>query len=398
MVLNSEYYFEREKKYHLGVYRRSPVVFVSGEGPYLFDLEGEKYLDFLAGIAVNVLGYSFPPLVKAIQEEAAKLLHTSNLFYTLPQIELAERLIKISGLSKAFFVNSGAEANEVAMKVARFYGRRKHKKRFKFISFERSFHGRTLLTLAATGQKKFHQDLEPLPLGIAYAKLNDLQSVLEILDDEVCAIIVEPVQGEGGVYPSSKEFLQGLRELCDREDILLIFDEVQCGMGRTGSFFAFQHFGVKPDLVTLAKGLGGGLPIGCCLLDEKVLPFLHPGDQGSTFGGNPVCARSACVVCDEVSKESFLKKVGEKGDYLKKELEGLQKKYPGLIKEVRGVGLMWGIEIPGRAKEAAQKLFESKVLVNACNDDVVRLLPPLIIEEEHIDLVTSALDKILATW
>jgi len=394
-VKGSDYYFEKEKKYHLGVYRRFPVVFVSGEGPYLFDLEGNKYLDFLAGIAVNVLGYNFPPLVKAIQEEATRLLHTSNLFYTLPQIELAERLVKISGLSKAFFVNSGAEANEVAMKVARFYGHRKHQKRFKFVSFERSFHGRTLLTLAATGQEKFHKDLEPLPSGIAYAQLNDLESVLKVLDDEVCAIIVEPVQGEGGIYPSSKEFLQGLRELCDKEDILLIFDEVQCGVGRTGSFFAFQHFEVKPDLVTLAKGLGGGLPIGCCLLSEKVLPFLHLGDQGSTFGGNPLCARSACVVCDEVSKEPFLRGVSEKGNYLKEKLEDLQRKHPDLVKDVRGIGLMWGVEIPGRAKEVAQGLFENRVLVNACNDDVVRFLPPLIIEREHVDLAVDELNKIL---
>jgi predicted acetylornithine/succinylornithine family transaminase len=348
----------------------------------------------MAGIAVNVLGYSFPPLQEAIKREVDKLLHASNLYYSVPQVELAERLVEKSGFSRVFLVNSGAEANEVALKMARFYRKRKYGKGYKFISFYRSFHGRTLLTLALTAQEKFHQDLDPFPPGIEYATLNDLQSVEKVLDEEVCAIIVEPVQGEGGIYPCEREFLEGLRKLCDEKDVILIFDEVQCGIGRVGKFFAFESFGVRPDIVTLAKGLGGGLPLGAVLVDEKVSASVHRGDQGSTFGGNPVCARSACVVVDEVSEENFLAAVREKGKYFEKQLKKLVSTFP-IAKEVRGKGLMLGFEVPGKAKKVAEEMLKEGVLVNACNDDVVRFLPPLIINQEEIDEGVEALKKVL---
>ncbi|MGC8778967.1 MAG: aspartate aminotransferase family protein, partial [Candidatus Caldatribacteriaceae bacterium] len=379
--MNSQEIIEKEGQYFLGTYNRFPIVFVRGEGVYLFDVEGKRYLDLMAGIAVNILGYRFPPLLEAIKKEVDHLLHISNLYYSVSQVELAERLVKKSGFPRVFLVNSGAEANEVALKMARFYGRKKYGKRYKFISFHRSFHGRTLLTLGLTGQEKFHRHLEPFPDGIRYATLNDLESVQKALDDEVCGIIVEPIQGEGGIYPCEASFLQGLRTLCDERDVILIFDEVQCGMGRTGRFFALEYFGVRPDLVTLAKGLGGGLPIGAVLVSEKIAGITERGEHGSTFGGNPVCARSACVVVDVVGEETFLKRVQEKGEFFAKGLGVLKEKFSGVVKETRGVGLMLGLEVPGKAKLLAQKMFENRVLVNACNDDTVRFLPPLTIEE-----------------
>lgn len=380
----SEMVIEKEARYFLGTYQRMPAVFVGGRGAYLFDAEGNAYLDLLSGISVNLLGYGYEPLRKAICSEAERVIHTSNLFYNVPQIELAERLVKLSGFSKVFFVNSGAEANEVALKMARFYGKRKYGKRYAYIAFHRSFHGRTLLTLGLTGQEKFHRDLDPFPPGIFFGHLNDIESVRKLLSPEVCAVIVEPVQGEGGIYPCTPEFLVELRRLCDEEDILLIFDEIQCGMGRIGTLFAFEHFGVRPDIVTLAKGLGGGLPIGAVLVNEKVVEITKKGDHGSTFGGNPVAARSACVVVDTVSQEAFLQSVRQKGEMLKERLEDLRSSFPEKVREVRGLGLMWGLEVPGKAKELAQKMFARKVLVNACNEDTVRFLPPLVIQETDL--------------
>ena len=392
--MTSSEIIEKEARYFLGTYSRLPVVLERGEGCYVFDLEGKRYLDLMAGIAVNILGYSFPPLKSAVKEEVDKLLHASNLYYSVPQVELAERLVKKSGFSQVFLVNSGAEANEVALKMARFYRKRKYGKGYKFISFYRSFHGRTLLTLGLTAQEKFHKDLDPFPPGIEYATLNDLESVEKVLDDEVCAIIVEPVQGEGGIYPCKKEFLLGLRKLCDEKDLVLIFDEVQCGMGRVGKFFAFESFEVRPDIVTLAKGLGGGLPLGAVLVDEEISSSVHRGDQGSTFGGNPVCSRAACVVVDEVSKESFLSTVREKGEYFEEQLKKLASIFP-MVKEVRGRGLMLGFEVPGKAKKITEEMLKEGVLVNDCNDDTVRFLPPLIITQEEIDEGVEALKKVL---
>ncbi|MBP9015947.1 MAG: aspartate aminotransferase family protein [Candidatus Atribacteria bacterium] len=392
--MTSSEIMEKEARYFLGTYNRLPVVLERGEGCYVFDVEGKRYLDLMAGIAVNVLGYSFSPLQEAIKEEVDKLLHVSNLYYSVPQVELAERLVEKSGFSRMFSVNSGAEANEVALKMSRFYRRRKYGKGYKFISFYRSFHGRTLLTLGLTAQEKFHKDLDPFPPGIEYAILNNLESVEKVLDDEVCAIIVEPVQGEGGIYPCEKEFLKDLRKLCDEKNLVLIFDEVQCGIGRLGKFFAFENFEVRPDIVTLAKGLGGGLPLGAVLVNEEIAASVHRGDQGSTFGGNPICARAACVVVDEVSQESFLSAVREKGEYFKEQLEKLASIFSE-VAEVRGKGLMLGIEVPGKAKKVVEEMLKEGVLVNACNDDTVRFLPPLVIGREEIDEGIEALKRAL---
>lgn len=393
--MNSQDVIAREQKYFLGTYNRFPVVLVGGEGVRIRDLEGREYLDLMAGIAVNILGYAFTPLQEAIKKEVNHLLHTSNLYYNVPQVELAERLVQKSGFSKVFLVNSGAEANEVALKMARFYGRKRYKERYKFISFYRSFHGRTFLTLGLTGQEKFHHYLDPFPEWFSYAHLNDLGSVEKVLDDEVCGIIVEPIQGEGGVYPCTQSFLEDLKALCQERDLILIFDEVQCGMGRTGWFFAFEYFGVRPDIVTMAKGLGGGLPIGAVLVNEKIADITERGEHGSTFGGNPVCSRAACVVIDTVGQKDFLNKVREKGEFFAHELKILQITFPELIKEVRGVGLIQGLDIPGKAKALAQKMFERQVLVNACNDNTVRFLPPLTIGEDDLQLGMEVLREVL---
>ncbi len=382
--MKSSEVFQEDEQLMLSTYRRLPLVIERGEGSWVFDPEGKRYLDCVAGLAVNIMGYGYQPLAEAVKEGAGLLLHASNLYHTVPQLSLAKSLCELSGLSRVFFNNSGAEANEVALKAARFYGRRKYGSRYKFLAFHRSFHGRTLLTISVTGQEKFHQDLEPLPEGILFARLNDIQSVEKVIDKEVCAIIVEPVQGEGGVYPAEKGFLRDVRALCDERDILLIFDEVQCGMGRTGSFFAFQHYEVTPDLVTLAKGLGGGLPIGAVLFGEKPLSVSRKGDQGSTFGGNPLACRAAKVMVEAVSTPDILQGVRSKGEMLQEGFAALKNRYSSIITQVRGVGLMWGVQVPNRAADIVQGMLERGVLVNAANPDTVRILPPLTITQDEL--------------
>ncbi|MCX6089528.1 MAG: aspartate aminotransferase family protein [Candidatus Atribacteria bacterium] len=394
-MMNTEEIINSEQEYMLQTYARLPLAIVRGEGCTVYDPEGNAYLDGVAGIAVNLLGYHYQPVIDAVCEQAGELIHASNLYYTVPQVELAKKLVNRSGFSKVFFNNSGAEANEVALKMARFYGRRKYGNRYKFISLSRSFHGRTFMTLAVTAQEKFHHDLEPLASGVRYADLNDLASLCQVLDDEVCGIIVEPVQGEGGVYPAEKEFLEAVRALCDEKDLILIFDEVQCGMGRTGRFFAFETYGVKPDVITLAKGLGGGFPIGAIIVGEKIVSITKKGDQGSTFGGNPVCAKAAGVMVDAVSQPELLAMVRERGEYLKKELHLLRQEFPGVVTDFRGLGLMWGIDIPGKAKKCVELMLHQGILVNAANDDTIRLLPPLIIKESELALIMNGFRKVL---
>ncbi|NLJ48859.1 MAG: aspartate aminotransferase family protein [Candidatus Atribacteria bacterium] len=393
--MNSEQIIQMENENMLATYSRLPIVIKTGKGCLVYDPEGKSYLDFVAGIAVNLLGYGYQPLIQAIIEQAQELIHASNLYYTLPQTQLAKDLTRISGFDRVFFNNSGAEANEIALKMARFYGRRIHGNRYKFITFSRSFHGRTFLTLTATAQEKFHHDLEPLVGGMSYAELNQIESVMKVIDDETCGIIVEPIQGEGGVFCSESSFLHQIREVCNERDIILIFDEVQCGMGRTGKFFAFETYGVKPDIVTLAKGLGGGLPIGAVLVNEKIVNITRKGDQGSTFGGNPVCTKAAQVVVNTIAQADFLKNVVETGEYLQQQLHQTQKKFSDLIQEVRGMGLMWGLQVPGKAKFIVEKMLEKGVIVNAANDDVLRLLPPLIVGKKEINQMVHSLEEVL---
>jgi len=393
--MNSKQVIQMENDHMLATYARLPIVITTGKGCKVYDPEGKSYLDFVAGIAVNLLGYGYQPLLDAIVAQTQELIHASNLYYTIPQTQLAKDLTLISGFSRVFFNNSGAEANEVALKMARFYGRRKYGNRYKFITFSKSFHGRTFLTLMATGQEKFHHDLEPLISGVSYAELNQIDSVMKVIDDETCGIILEPIQGEGGIYCSESSFLHQIRSICEERDIILIFDEVQCGMGRTGKFFAYETYGVKPDIVTLAKGLGGGLPIGAVLVNEKIVSITQKGDQGSTFGGNPVCTRAAQVIVNTIAQHDFLKNVFEKGKYLQQQLLETQQKFSDLIQEVRGVGLMWGMEIPGKAKLIVEKMLTKGVIVNAANDNVLRLLPPLIVSKGEIDEMIKSLNEVL---
>ncbi|MCQ6254205.1 aspartate aminotransferase family protein [Methanocaldococcus sp.] len=392
----NENWIELEKKYHLQIYRRLPVVLVEGRGMEVYDIEGRKYYDFLAGIGVNNVGHCHPKVVEAIKKQAETLIHTSNIYYTIPQIKLAKKLVELSGLDKAFFCNSGAEANEGAIKFARKYASKVlGKAGGEIISMYNAFHGRTLTTLAATPKPKYQEGFYPLPQGFKYVPFNDLEALKESISNKTCAIIVEPVQGEGGINVADKDYLRGVRDLCDDKNIVLIFDEVQCGMGRTGKMFAYEHYGVKPDIVTLAKALGGGVPIGAVILKEEIAKSLNYGDHGTTFGGNPLACSAALAsveVIEELIKDN---KVIEKGDYFIQKLKNLKEKYD-FIKEVRGLGLMIGTELEFNGSEIVKKMLERGFLINCTSDVVLRSLPPLIVEKEHIDSLIDTLDDVFS--
>ena len=385
---------ENEKKYLMQTYTRPAMVLDKGKGMKVWDLEGKQYYDFIGGIAVNALGYSHPKLVQAIKDQAEKLIHCSNLYYSEPQIILAQMLVELSCGDKVFFGNSGAEVNEGAIKIAVKYFKEQNKDKHTIIYMKNSFHGRTIATLAATGKYKYQKDYLPLLPKFKQAIFNDLNSVKEAVDDQVAAIIVEPIQGEGGINIASKEFIKGLRELCDKEGILLIFDEIQCGLGRTGKMFAYQHYGVEPDILTIAKSLGGGIPIGALIAKEKVASSFKPGDHGTTFGGNPVACAAAIAYLKVLQEENLITKCKEKGEYFKKKLEELKEKYPKFIKETRIIGLMVGLEIEKDGPEVVKKCLEKGVLINCTAGNVLRFLPPLIVKEEEIDYLIEVLDKI----
>ena len=380
-----------ESKYILNTYRRDPAVNIlieRGEGCWVWDEKGQKYLDFVSGLGVNSLGHSHPAVVQAVQDQVSKLIHTSNLYYTAPQAELAALLVENSFAHRVFMANSGAEANEAAIKLARkFYSRQKGEERYKIVSAKRSFHGRTMATVAATGQEKFQDGFQPLIPGFSYATFNDINSFAELVDAETCAVIVEPVQGEAGVYPADPAFLRELRELCNQQDVLLIFDEVQCGMGRTGELWSYQDYGVEPDVLTAAKALGGGLPIGVMMTRQEPSSGLGPGDHAATFGGNPLVCRAAVAVLETMLEEGFLKKVRQKAEQLKEYLHQLQWENPGQIKEIRGRGLMLAIELGEEvsASSLRQQCQEKGLLVNAIGEKIIRLLPPLIMEDKEME-------------
>lgn len=390
--------FEQDKKYFMPVFSRYPLVLSYGEGPYVYDTDGKKYIDFLAGIAVNVLGHAHPTLVKAISEQAGRLIHCSNLYYTEPQVLLIEKLAQLSGMDKVFIANSGAEANEGAMKLARKYGKMKNPDKFDIVTAEHSFHGRTLATLTATGQPKYREGYEPLPGGFRYVPFNDKKALESVVSDKTCAVMIEPVQGEGGIHVPVDGYLQYARELCDKIGALLIFDEIQSGMGRTGSFLACQGYGVKPDIVTLAKGLAGGVPIGAFMASEAVASAFSPGDHGSTFGGNPLACASALAVLDVIEKEDLMANALSIGTYLMTALEGLKKKYPALINEIRGKGLMVGAELAKPGREVVDLCMAQGVIINCTAGNVLRFVPPLNIRREHVDEVIAVLDGVLEKW
>ena len=364
-------------------YAQVPVVIDKGQGATVTDIDGKEYVDFSSGIGVSALGYGHPELTKAIQEQAAKLLHSSNIFFNEPHVNAGEKIIKLSGYDKAFFCNSGTEANEGAMKIARKYSDLKYGgDRGTVLSLNKSFHGRTMASLMATGKEAYHKYFYPLPTGYKYVDKNDIEAFKEALKDEtICAFIFEAVQGEGGVYPVDKEFIEEAVKLCQEKDIIVICDEVQAGMGRTGKLFGFQNFDIKPDLVTMAKGLAGGIPVGGILANEKVSNVLVPGDHGTTFGGNALAMAAANVVLDELAKPEFLDDVAKKGQYI---MDTIKSWNLDEIVEVRGKGLMIGVEIKGKSADVEKAAAEKGLLVLTAGEHVVRLLPPLVISMDEI--------------
>lgn len=377
-------------KYLMNTYNRLPVAFVDGRGARIRDTEGKEYLDFLGGIAVSVLGHGHPALVRAIKEAAEGVLHTSNVYYIEAQARLAARLAELSGLDRAFFANTGAEANEGAIKLARRYARRrKGEDRYKIVSALHSFHGRTMGAMTATGQPKFHDGFGPLPEGFEYVPLNDVAALEAAVDGRTAAVILEPIQGESGVRPCTPEYLQAARRICDQRGALLIFDEVQTGIGRTGKMFAFEHYGVRPDILSLAKALGGGIPIGVFLATEEVSRGFEPGVHGTTFGGNPFATKVAGAVLDVVIGEKLPERAAALGAHLKARLERLDG-----VAEVRGMGLMIGVELEEglSAPRVMRAAFERGLLVGASGDAVLRVLPPLVISETDADEAAGILE------
>lgn len=386
----------RADRHTMQTYGRYPIVLVRGEGVRCWDADGKEYLDFLGGIAVNVLGHAHPELVSAIAAQAATLIHCSNLYYSAPMAELAELLTQNGGLDRVFFCNSGAEANEGAIKLARKYQWRKGlKEKNRIVSLTHSFHGRTLATVTATAKPAIQEGFGPLPEGFDYAEAGDVAALKAAVTERTAAVILEPVQGEGGVHPLSREYLEAARALCDEYGALLIFDEIQCGMGRVGHLFAYQAFGVKPDIITLAKGLGGGVPIGAVCATEEAARGFAPGDHGTTFGGNPLACAAALATVKTLLAEELPARAGTMGEYLLAGLRRLQAKHPGLVKEARGMGLMLGMELTRPARPVLEKCHELGLLVNVTADTVVRLLPPYIITEADCDRALEILDQAL---
>ena len=385
------------EQYIANTYARYPILLVRGKGTRVWDLEGEEYLDFVSGLAVCNLGHCHPKVVKAIQDQAEKLIHVSNFYYIEPQIQLASLLCKHSFADKVFFCNSGAEANEGAMKLARKYAKEKiSKDRHEIITMERSFHGRTLATLTATGQEKFHKGYEPLMPGFKYVPFNDIRAVKNAMDSKTCAVMLEPIQGEGGVNCPSEGYLKALREICDEKGLLLIFDEVQVGMGRTGKLFAYEHDGVEPDMLTLAKSLAGGVPIGALIIKKGIADSFKPGDHASTFGGNPLATAAGVAALTAILEEGMLENCQKMGDYFISKLEEIKGKFP-FVKEVRGKGLILGMELKIDGSSIVNEMLKKKILINCTMGNVLRFLPPLIVTKEEIDRVIKTLEEVFNT-
>ena len=382
------------EKYVANTYARYPIVLVRGKGTRVWDVDGKEYLDFVAGLAVCNLGHCHPRVVKALQNQAEKLIHVSNFYYIEPQIHLASLLCKHSFADKVFFCNSGAEANEGAMKLARKYAKEKMGgDRYEIITMEGSFHGRTLATLTATAQEKFHKGYSPLMPGFKYVPFNDPEAVRKAVDSKTCAVMLEPVQGEGGVNCPSEGYLKGLREICDEKGILLIFDEVQVGMGRTGKLFAYEHEGIEPDLLTLAKSLAGGVPIGALLIKKGIAESFGPGDHASTFGGNPLATAAGVAALSAILEEGMLENCEKVGSYFLSCLEEMKKKF-AFIKEVRGKGLILGIELKMEGGSIVKEMLQRGILINCTMGNVLRFLPPLIVTKEEVDRVVETLEEV----
>jgi acetylornithine/N-succinyldiaminopimelate aminotransferase len=399
--LSPEEIKELEETYLFATYKRSPLFCSHGSGAYVYDFAGKRYLDFLGGISVNSLGYNHPRIVKALMEQGSRLIHVSNLFYHSYQGLLAKKLVEISGMSKAFFTNSGTEAIEAALKIARSYGHARggHGKDDKedksvILTLKNSFHGRTFGALSITTQEKYQAPFRPLVPDVGIVEETTPEALEKAFSTRVCALVLEPIQGEGGVVPLPAEFMLAARALCDRYDALLIADEIQCGMGRTGRVFGFEHFGIKPDLITLAKSLAAGYPLGAVLGNKRVSESLKPGDHGTTFGGGPLACRMALEVLSVIEEDGLVAKVRELGEYLIQGLKHLAVRHSS-IGEIRGMGLMIGVEVGKTAAEVVSRLLKKGIIANAAHDTVLRLLPPFVIAKEDIDEFLGVLDEIL---
>lgn len=393
--MRNEEIYQKDKENYMPVFARYELVLSHGVGPYVYDTNGKQYIDYLGGIAVNVLGHAHKALTAAITEQVGKMIHCSNLYYTETQAVLAEKLVKLSGLGKVFLANSGAEANEGAIKLARKYTTQCDSAKNEIITAWHGFHGRTLATLTATAQPKYQQGFGPLPEGFHYIDYNDIEALEAVISDKTSAVLLEPIQGEGGIHVPDENYFKKVRELCDKYGAVLIMDEIQTGIGRSGTFFAYEQTGVKPDIVTLAKGLAGGVPIGAFIASDKVAAAFHPGDHGSTFGGNPLACAAANAVLDTIAQDELIDNCKIVGAYLLAEFGKLQIKYPELIKAVRGKGLMIGIELNKPGREIVNECMQNGAIINCTAGNVLRFVPPLIITKENVDELIIILDKVL---
>lgn len=396
--MNLQEIIQKDKKYYMNTFGdRVPVCFTHGKGMSLWDTEGNEYRDFFAGIAVSALGHSHPAVVNAICEQAKKLIHCSSLYYIESQANLAELIVKNSCADRVFFANSGAEANEGAIKLARLYFKKKgFPEKFEIITLEKSFHGRTLATIAATGQDKYQKPYSPLTPKFLKVPINNLEALEKSINGDTCAVMLEPIQGESGINPTTVEYIKGVRELCDKNGILLIFDEVQCGLGRTGKLFGYQHYGVEPDIFTLAKALAGGFPIGALCAKEHVASAFAPGDHGSTFGGNPLACTTGYAVLSTIINDKLSDNAAYVGNYFFEKMKAIKSKHP-VVEEVRGKGLMIGVQFNKPiAKELNKHLFERKYLLGTVGDSILRILPPLIVTTADMDGFLSVLDEELS--
>lgn len=394
--MNSNEYINLTQQAYMNTFTRYPIVFEYGKGATLYDNEGKAYTDFLAGIAVNTLGYDHPALVETLVEQSHSLIHCSNLFYTKPQTELAHILVENSCADRVFFANSGAEANEGAIKLARMFFYKQGINKYEIITACNSFHGRTLATLAATGQEKYHAPHSMLPPGFINVPFNDIGAIKAAINENTCAIMIEPIQGEGGVIEAENHYIKELYRLCEKHDILLIFDEIQTGIGRTGRLFAYEHYGIEPHIFTLAKGLGGGVPIGAVLAKEEIASAFEPGDHGTTFGGNAlVCSAGACVI-KTLLEENLIEECNIKGKYFKDRLIDLQNTFPHIVKDVRGKGLMLGVQLYDSvdAKHVVKSALDIGFIINCTGDNTLRFVPPLIISVNEINDLIYTLEKI----
>lgn len=387
---------EESQRYLFNTYNRFPVVLVKGRGAKVWDSEGKEYLDFLGGVAVNILGHCHPKIVVAIQKQAQRLIHVSNFYHIEPQIKLAKLLVKNSFADKVFFCNSGAEANEAAIKLARKYSKESYGEgRYEIISAINSFHGRTFASLSATGQEKFQKGFEPLVPGFKHIPFDDADALKTVINKQTCAVILEPIQGEGGVRLPSDDYFKNVRQICDENNLLLILDEVQTGMGRTGKLFAHEHYGIKPDIMTLAKGLGGGVPIGALLAIEKVASGFQPGSHASTFGGNPLVCASAIATLDTILEDGYLLDHCRRlGRYFREQLLKIKLKYPDIVLDVRGKGLIIGMELTMDGTPFVKACLENGLLINCAAGNVLRFTPPLIIKEDEIDKLIDVLKEV----